>query len=154
MQHAPRRRPRHELLTPSSAAHPLRCLQVWDARTSDCLSTFRPRVPGEVAAITDATTTALHSLIQVPKQPDHLIVGERSPTVYIMTARGVPVASMTSGKAIGSDFTSCALSSRGALLFCVSEDMHLYCFELDTGKLVHTIKVRIMTERVSGGKGD
>ena len=99
-------------------------------------------MPGEVAAITEASTAALHSLILVPKHPDHVIVGERSATVYVMTTRGQPVTAMTSGKAVGSDFTACALSSRGALLFCVTEDSHLYCFDLEDGKLVHSMKVR------------
>jgi len=87
--------------------------------------------------------TMVHSLLPLPKQPDHLVVGERSANVYIMTTRGQPVTVMTSGKSIGGDFTSCALSSRGALLFCAAEDSHVYCFEVDSGKLVSSFKVGV-----------
>ena len=116
-------------------------VRVWEVRTSECVQSFRPRIPGEVAAITEATRPPLHTLLPVPRQPDHLVVGERSATVYIMTTRGQPVATMTNGKAVGADFTACALSSRGALLLCIGEDSNLYCFELDSGKLVETVHV-------------
>jgi WD40 repeat-containing protein SMU1 len=119
-------------------------VKVWDTRTSECVATFRPRTPGEATvALADASTAALHTVLPVPKQPDHLIVGARAATVYVVTTRGAPVRTLTTGRPAGSgDLTACALSSRGTLLLAVSEDAHVFSFDLDDGKLLGSFKVR------------
>mmetsp|Transcript_5015 Transcript_5015/g.8741 ORF Transcript_5015/g.8741 Transcript_5015/m.8741 type:complete len:514 (-) Transcript_5015:429-1970(-) len=110
-------------------------VRVWDAKTCECLHAFRPpqTASGAEAAV---QTVQLH-----PLNPEHVIVCNRSPVVYIMTMQGLVHKSFQSGKREGGDFVAACSSPRGEFVYCIGEDNTLYCFGSTSGKLEHVMTV-------------
>ena len=75
--------------------------------------------------------TAVNTVSFMPKNPDCLIVCNRSSTIYVMTLSGKVVQMLSSGKRVGGDFVHCAVTAGGGWVHCIAEDSHLYCFEVE-----------------------
>eukprot|EP01083_Nonionella_stella_P140867 432912_1 len=113
-------------------------VKVWDAKTTDCLKTFRPH-PNQ------ALEVPVHSLVLFPSNPEQILVGNRSSTVYVMTMSGQLVRSYSSQRNTEVNFLTFTLSARGNFLFCAGSDHVLYCFDMDSGKLEHVLKLHEKT---------
>eukprot|EP00897_Mesotaenium_endlicherianum_P010815 jgi/Mesen1/9762/ME000007S09821 len=108
---------------------------VWDAKTAECVQTFKPPPPLRGG---DASVNAV---LAMPKNPDHYIVCNRSSAIYLMTLQGQVVKSFSSGKREGGDFVSACISPKGDWIYTVGEDSNLYCFSYQSGQLEHLVKV-------------
>ncbi|KAG8050771.1 hypothetical protein GUJ93_ZPchr0009g582 [Zizania palustris] len=110
-------------------------VKVWDTKTTDCLQTFKPPPPLRGG---DASVNSVHLF---PKNTDHIIVCNKTSSIYIMTLQGQVVKSFSSGKREGGDFVASSVSPKGEWIYCVGEDMNMYCFSYQSGKLEHLMKV-------------
>ncbi|KAL6512147.1 Serine/threonine-protein kinase smu1 [Orobanche gracilis] len=110
-------------------------VKVWDVKTTDCLQTFKPPPPLRGG---DASVNSVHLF---PKNTDHIVVCNKTSSIYIMTLQGQVVKSFSSGKREGGDFMAACVSPKGEWIYCVGEDRNLYCFSYQSGKLEHLMKV-------------
>ncbi|KAI7751325.1 hypothetical protein M8C21_002885 [Ambrosia artemisiifolia] len=110
-------------------------IKVWDLKTVDCLQTFKPPPPLRGG---DASVNSVHLS---PKNPDHVIVCNKTSSIYLMTLQGQVVRSFSSGKREGGDFVAACISPKGEWIYCIGEDRNLYCFSHQSGKLEHLMKV-------------
>ena len=109
-------------------------VRVWDAKSCDCLTSFRPPTPASGVEL------SINSLAFLPTNPDHLVVCNRSPTLYIMSLGGEVVNTLSGTEREASDFVMCAISSQGGWVHCVGEDSRLYSFDLASAKLAHALR--------------
>ncbi|OMO73916.1 hypothetical protein COLO4_26800 [Corchorus olitorius] len=110
-------------------------VKVWDVKTAECLQTFKPPPPLRGG---DASVNSVHLF---PKNTDHVIVCNKTSSIYIMTLQGQVVKSFSSGKKEGGDFVAACVSPKGEWIYCVGEDRNMYCFSYQTGKLEHLMTV-------------
>lgn len=110
-------------------------VKVWDVKSTDCLQTFKPPPPLRGG---DASVNSVHLF---PKSADHIVVCNKTSSIYIMTLQGQVVKSFSSGKREGGDFLAACVSPKGEWIYCIGEDRNLYCFSYQSGKLEHLMKI-------------
>jgi WD40 repeat-containing protein SMU1 len=111
-------------------------VRLWDVRTSDSILSFRPAISVGVAR-----ETTVHTLILMPNNPDHVLVGVKGPQAFIMTLQGQLLKTFSSGKQSGGDFLSISVSPHGKWVYCVGEDGVMYIFDAVTGQLDNVLEV-------------
>ncbi|KAF7824980.1 suppressor of mec-8 and unc-52 protein-like protein 1 [Senna tora] len=110
-------------------------IKFWDVKSTDCIQTFKPPPPLRGG---DASVNSVHIF---PKNTDHIVVCNKTSSIYIMTLQGQVVKSFSSGKREGGDFVAACVSPKGEWIYCVGEDRNIYCFSYQSGKLEHLMKV-------------
>lgn len=110
-------------------------VKVWDTKSTDCLQTFKPPPPLRGG---DASVNSIHLF---PKNPEHIIVCNKTSSIYLMTLQGQVVKSFSSGKREGGDFVGACVSPKGEWIYSVGEDRNLYCFSYQSGNLENLLTV-------------
>uniref|UniRef100_A0A5S6QCL4 WD40 repeat-containing protein SMU1 n=1 Tax=Trichuris muris TaxID=70415 RepID=A0A5S6QCL4_TRIMR len=110
-------------------------IKLWSTRTGESVNTYR-RLGGVLMA-----DVSILSLTPLAKNPDHVIVCNKSPVVTIINMQGQTVRSLASGRREGGDFVCCCVSPQGNWIYCVGEDRTLYCFSTAKAQLESAMQV-------------
>ncbi|ORY03536.1 WD40 repeat-like protein [Basidiobolus meristosporus CBS 931.73] len=113
-------------------------VKIWDYRTTECLLTVTPTEAPANSTIGGSPT--VNSVILVPDSTEQLIMCNKSSAAYLMSTKGRILRKLTD-ESIRTEFASITLSPKAEILYCVGEDSQLYSFNLESGKLLSTIKL-------------
>ncbi|KAI7857408.1 WD40-repeat-containing domain protein [Circinella umbellata] len=103
----------------------------WDITDGSCLFTLHPALSNPTAVI--------QSIVNVPKGADQFAVCTKSNTLHIVSSQGKTLNSFESSG--NSDYCSVAMSPQGQLIYGVSEDSKLVCFDTVARKQIKVEKI-------------
>jgi WD40 repeat-containing protein SMU1 len=118
-------------------------VKVWDSKNTDCVRTFKPAAAagtkgtaGEAAS--DQALVSLIGITKLPKHIDRFLIVARSPTMYMTSLTGQVIQSYFCP---GGDISTYCVSPKGNFIYVVAADQAMYCFNTETGKVEHVMKL-------------
>ncbi|KRX73061.1 WD40 repeat-containing protein SMU1 [Trichinella sp. T6] len=102
--------------------------------STECVNNIR-RMGGVLPDNVSITSLAL-----MPRNPEHILVCTKSPSIFIINMQGQTVRSYSSGKREGGEFVCSCISPRGEWIYCLGSDRLLYAFSTATGNLERTMQ--------------
>ncbi|CAO3591772.1 unnamed protein product [Absidia cylindrospora] len=114
-------------------------IKIWDSGSTECLSTITP----------SSTTLAVQLVLPLPTTStlEGFVICNKSKRLSIYSNKGDFVKTIPADEDedannnIGSDFISAAVSTRGELLYAITETGKVYGFNIETGHVVQSVKV-------------
>ncbi|KAJ1991534.1 Serine/threonine-protein kinase smu1 [Dimargaris cristalligena] len=120
-------------------------VKVWDYKSAECLLSLSPQARSSMGTAVPASVSSasLLRLQQVPGQANQVVMCPQLPAVYIMTVEGRVVKrfELPGADDTAPDFVDCAISPRGEYIYAIGTDSTLYCFNVESGLMEHTVKL-------------
>ncbi|GAA5814068.1 hypothetical protein MFLAVUS_007558 [Mucor flavus] len=98
-------------------------VKTWDITTGSCLSTIKPQ-----------DNLAVQLLLPIPNNIDKFIGVHKSNQLSLLNQKGKLIKTIGYQKA--KDFVTATVSHEGKLVYAVSEESIMYCFDIVTGNLI------------------